>query len=197
MRLSSLLTKKRPYYALCMTLASLGLMTSLSGCATSLIAPDLGGYLYDDKINLADLNYAAADMLSQNAKISKNTPLVIGRLKNRKKPGSDVPFNTLVLEQVGTRLLQLGYDIKIRQDGSDFTFDGVNNSQSFSKRDVLLTGSYTPGPREFFVSLRLIRLRDSTLLGAYDYTIPVTRETRDMTYKQDTGGNSWFDMPVE
>ncbi len=179
-------------------LLCLGLLSApaLAGCAAGFAASSLGdlGYFYNEKINLADLNYAAADMLSQNAKISTSTPLVLGRLKNKSNPGSDVPFNTVILEQVGTRLLQLGYDIKMRQDGDDFVFDGPENSNDFSRRDVLLTGSYTPGSREYFVSLRLIRLRDSTLLGAYDYTIPVTRETREMGYTQHNG-RSWLDLP--
>ena len=45
----------------------------------------------------------------------------------------------------------------------------------------ILTGNYTRGKDTIFVSLRVIQAPDQRVVAAYDYTLPLTGELREMT----------------
>ena len=145
----------------------------LGGCMSAAILSNVGSnFFLRQDVNLTEKNYAAADYLAglTHATLNRSTPVYVGRLNHANETGITSAFASVVPEQVGARLAQLGYNVKMQSAGQ-YDYD-----QNVTKRGVILTGNYLPNSPNADVHLRLIHNNDGHLVGAFDYTIPVNME---------------------
>lgn len=171
---------------------------SLSACAK--VSGDLAHFqdLFNPPVNLTEYNYSAADAIVGQAKgsVSLNTPLAVGVLQpvNLKPSEKIPPFGKVSADQIGARLVQLGYNVK------DAGL-GVERAVHMSERDHLdmardngadaaITGNYTISTYDVLVNLRLTRVADGRVLAATDYRLPLGSDTYQLV-----GRDPFFGMP--
>lgn len=162
-----------------------------------------------DEINLTDNTYAAADMLAQQTRafLTPMTPLRIGAPVDTAAPSEVTPFGQQLGNKIGARFVQLGYNVRsmaqppemtAQSDAMTMTTPGgapqiqmvggppqpvqTGAMPSAQKGEALITGNYTCGRDSILVSLRVIQAPDQRVVAAYDYTLPMTRELREMTF---------------
>lgn len=178
----------------------LGAGVGLGSCAVTQAIQD---ELFDvSKINLTDSSYAAVDMLAQQSRahVGASTPLQILPLYDVAVPGELTPFGQTVSSQLGTRFVQLGYNVynggvppvtpqgtimapDMSQSAPRPAMTGVQPSAASGMKPgaVQLIGSYARGKDHLMISLQMIQADTGRILSAYDYTLPATRQLRAMT----------------
>ncbi|MFP4312916.1 MAG: hypothetical protein ACLFR0_01205 [Alphaproteobacteria bacterium] len=173
------------------TIVILGVSSALmSACTFQQQVASVGYGLYD-KMNqdseLLDRNYSAADYLAGQtlASVSKQTPLYFKSLTHAENTGMGSPFGAIVAEQISARFAQLGYNVRMPEDGP------VPLSPTQFEKGVTLTGTYYPRGYvltngEVRMSLRMIDNADNRMLGAFDYTMPLTMEISQLLDEQPT-----------
>ncbi len=167
------------------------------GCA---VTQEIQTALFDTtKINLAENTYAATDMLAQQTKahMTPMTPLRMAVISNVTAPEEVTPFGQQLANHVGSRFVQLGYNVQSMPlppsmaamplaTAMPLDLSGAPQPRQMGMKpsgggEALATGTYTRGKGEILVSLRVIQSPDQRIIAAYDYTLPLTREFRDMT----------------
>lgn len=147
-------------------------------------------------VNLTNSNYAAADMLVQQAqgKISQNTILALGALTDLKAPANGAPFGKMVAGQVGARLVQLGYNVNVPDDIGTVSAGDMPASPaapvmkaplegtavSVGNVQAMVTGHYVRTGGDVLINLRLVDMGTGRIWGSYDYSLPVTNQINDM-----------------
>lgn len=173
-----------------------------AGCA---VTEELNTMLFDTrKVNLTGTSYAAADMLAQQTRdhINQMTPVRVAVLTDVATPNEVTPFGQHISNQVGSRFVQLGYNVRAVPLPSNMMAGGglpggsgapvaLNNGApkptqtgilpSQSKNESVITGTYTRLKDVISISLRVIQAPNDRIVAAYDYTIPMTRELREMS----------------
>lgn len=180
----------------------------LAGCTTSF----LGGSVSSKKFNLTDSSYAAADMLVQQSKalVTPDTSLQIGVLADTNKPGELTAFGKMVAGQIGARFVQLGYnvtsssfdEIMMRREqqqggmlppGSMGQYGGGQYNGGYGSagpaNQATISGQYAVAKKEVLVNLRVMEPGSGRMIAAYDYSIPYTRDVKELTRSpSDKGG---------
>lgn len=161
-----------------MTLAILSPVI-LQGCEA--VAAGTAGTYIDKKLNekppmtLISYNYGAADMLatqSRNMISTQNIFETVPLINIGEKPVG-TGLGRVIVDQVGTRFTQLGYQVV-----PDSTLTG---KRSVSSKNAVIGGTYAVVGKKVLVNLRLQQASGGKLLGAYDYEIPISREVRELT----------------
>lgn len=175
----------------------IGLMTLallLSGCA---VAEEVQTTLFDTtKVNLTDSTYAATDMLAPQAKarITQNTPIRIAPLTDVATPNETTAFGNQVANQIGSRLVQLGYNVQsvaapplalndtpvqltpVEMSAAPRATQGPVKASVGRGGDCVVGGTYTRLKNTILVSLRIVQAPDQRIIAAYDYNVPLTGE---------------------
>lgn len=126
-----------------------------------------------DQVNVLNSSYAAADQLSVQTtqKFSRHNTLVVETLQEivdpkRTRPDRSVITNpkvgALISDQLEARFIQLGYDVQ--RQGSP------------AKGHVV--GLYEVVGKKLAVRIRLKDSKTGTMLGQYDYWLPITPSIR-------------------
>lgn len=130
--------------------------------------------LFSDPVDLTKVNYTAADQLAYqaNANISRDTEITVTKLYDLNDVNSDVQFAYIVPQNVGTRLAQLGYNVRF-DDGEVASAADVTPSRKAGWRvqKADLGGSYRVDGSEILINLRMTEQPSSKLLGAYEYKV--------------------------
>lgn len=149
------------------------------------------GYNVYNKMNqdseLLQRSYAAADYLAGQtlASIDKKMLIIPTSLTHAENTGMSSPFGFIVVEQIASRFAQLGYNVRAPEDGPrTFNPDKID-------KGVTLTGTYLPfgyvlTNGEVKISLRMVDNSDNRVLGAFDYTMPMTYEMSRLLDDQPT-----------
>ena len=148
---------------------------------------------------MAELTYRAADMLSQQtqAVVTRDSPLQIGHINDISRPNLSPPLGKAIAGQLAARFVQLGYSVAAT------SFDEMNGGAPMvapmpSAAPVYGGGAYTPVPVNapatailsghyavaddaVLVNLRLLDIAANKVLAAYDYTIPLTRDVKELS----------------
>lgn len=147
---------------LILSAALLGL--GLSGCtAAALLQSSKYRFLSDEEVNLLDINYAAADYIVGQARnvITSNSIIVTKPLSESENPLAPSKFGRLIPDQVGARMVQLGYKVKNTPE---------------TKRHFILSGTYMAAETTVTVSLRLTDSESGQMMGTYDYIVPINED---------------------
>lgn len=165
----------------------------LAGCGS---IPMATGLFENTRSNLIEYNYAAADMLQQQAgnQISGSMPIIAVPLRLDSDAPEVTPFGRMTAEQVSSRFVQLGYNVQWRgpaviEKNSEKVLDlskeesvqgaVITTAKDLPKRAVILSGTYAPVGNDLAVSLKLRRARDDRIISAFDYRIPYTGDLVD------------------
>lgn len=165
----------------------LGGMVAISLTACTNVRRELESFpeLFNPKINVTEYNYGAADALVGQAKdhINLNMPIAIGVLQpvNLKAGEAVPPFGKVTADQIGTRLVQLGYNVRdlgltLNEATQSSERDWIEQGQN-SGSDAVITGNYTISDYDVLVNVRLIGLKSGRVLAATDYRLPLGSDT--------------------
>lgn len=181
-----------------MVMAALLCAAPLSGC---IVANELRTRLFDtNKVNLTDTTYAAADMLAPQAKsrITQNTPIRTAVITDVAHPDETTPFGTQIANQLSSRLVQLGYNVqsvplppamvaglpgapaRLTTDDDDAAPRSIK-AMGTRTGDCLVGGTYTIMQNTIQISLRITQAPDQRIIAAYDYSVPLTPEMRELS----------------
>ncbi|MFO7985615.1 MAG: FlgO family outer membrane protein [Desulfatiglandaceae bacterium] len=139
-------------------------------------------------------SYTAADRLAGvllNKHFSMQTPILAASFVNIDNLSESSTFGRIISTQLSTRLTQHGFniiEIKLRQE-SVFIKEGKGEfmlsrelkdlSDSREIRAVLV-GTYAVSEYFIFVSARIVRTKDSSVLAGYDYEVPNDTVTKSI-----------------
>lgn len=126
-------------------------------------------------LTLTGYNYAAADMLASQSRhmISTQTVFETVPLVNIGEKPMGTGLGRVIIDQVGTRFTQLGYQVV-----PDTSLTG---KRAPSGKQATIGGTYAVVGKNILVNLRLIQAGGGKMLGSYDYEMPITREVRELT----------------
>lgn len=144
--------------------------------------------------NLLELSYAAADSLGRGLRfrgLSLDEPILAASFVNIDDLTKSSTLGRIVSEQIASRLAQHGFkivEVKLRQ-GSVFIKEG--KGEFLLSREVLslgatrgvqavLVGTYAVSKDFIFISARVVRTEDSSVVTGYDYELPNDGTTKSM-----------------
>ena len=173
------------------------IMPLAGGCTASV----LGGS-NTQQSNMAQVNYAAADMLIQQSKslVNMDTPMQIGVLTDMDHPSEITALSRVVTGQIGARFVQLGYNVSSgagmpADDSGGMSYmpsgmGGVRGGGSVSG-SVVIAGQYALAKKSILINLHLMETQTGRVLAAYDYSLPLNGDTRELA-KTAADKNSFF-----
>jgi len=172
-------------------------LAGVTGCSGGVNLPPFGNGQY---VNLTEQSYGAADMLLQQSKnvINSETPLEIGMLTNIKRPSETNALGQIIASQIGARFVQLGYNVKTSPALDSMAIDTQPSSAAYSSQGgyadsnskAMITGHYAVARKDVLVNLRIIEESSGKVLAAYDYSLPLNSDVRQLMAAEGDKGNS-------
>lgn len=168
------------------------LIGALSGCTAGVaLFQETRDFIWVGDVNYREKNYAAADYLASvtTEVISKKTLLVPMPLMHANNSGITSPFGEYVTREVGERFAQLGYTVHLpiapnpARSAAGGTYPVAIPAQNAG---VAIDGTYEPDGSEAHIKLRLINRQTGQILGAYDYTLPISGDMWDKIEEKPT-----------
>lgn len=129
-------------------------------------------------------NYAAADSLVTASKLplDKSAPILVATLVNIDNLEQTSTLGRSVSEQVATRLANLGYTVKevkigstslIKSDSEELLLSrALKDISIIHKAQAVVVGTYSDAKDYFYLNIKLMDAKNSTILSGYDYAIP-------------------------
>lgn len=153
------------------------------GAITTMTAAMEGVFMRTD-VNLKEKNYAAADFLAQRLKPAAGFGRLIAvrALSEVDNPGITSPLGTKIPEEIGLRLMDLGYKVDIRDVATgpnDGLYNGVPASAGLPA--FVLTGSYLRNRDDMDVHLRVVDAGSGQVVAAFDYKLLLSVEVRKLS----------------
>jgi TolB-like protein len=173
-------------------------LTGMVGCAQETATPprQIAFTLPDPQpySNLLESSYAAADSLGRGLRfrgLSLGESIMAASFVNIDDLTESSTLGRIVSEQIASRLAQHGFkvvEIKLRQE-SVFIEEG--KGEFLLSREVLslgetrgaqavLVGTYAVSKDFIFISARVVRTGDNSVVTGYDYELPNDSTTRSM-----------------
>jgi TolB-like protein len=141
--------------------------------------------------DIAAVSYAAAERLMSQVgdPLDPTKPILVASLADIDRLDQSSTLGRIIAEQIGSRLSQLGYTVVESKLRSTFAINA--NGEFVLSRDVrrisaahaaqlALAGTYAPGERALYISLKLLRLADGKVIASLDYSLPVGPNTRSL-----------------
>jgi TolB-like protein len=174
------------------------ILTGMSGCAQKTATPprQIAFTLPDPQpySNLLESSYAAADSLGRGLRfrgLSLGESIMAASFVNIDDLTESSTLGRIVSEQIASRLAQHGFkivEVKLRQE-SVFIKEG--EGEFLLSREVLslgetrgahavLVGTYAVSKNFIFLSVRVVRTEDNSVVTGYDYELPNDSTTRSM-----------------
>lgn len=140
---------------------------------------------------LTRADFAAADALhaALARRLSTRSPVLVASLVELNDFGQTSTFGRLVSQQVASRLGQHGYrvmDVRLgaelvsRRHEGEFmmTREAAKMLETRYAAQAVLLGNYVVARGEVFVSLRVLRLDDRSIVAAHEFSVPNTGAVR-------------------
>ncbi len=175
--LSIFIAGRKSLRGICAIISCCIILLSLSGCRDA---------------NLIQSSYKATDMLVEQAipPLIPQQVILIASFVNIDNLEESSTFGRTVSEYIGSRLNQNGYkvvEMKLRRS----IFMKKNAGEFLLTRDLkeistrhnaqaIVVGTYSLGKNVVYVSARIIKLTDNTILSSYAYKLPLGKNTRKM-----------------
>lgn len=166
-------------------------LISLTGCAEVFLAAGATGAYMAQPLdtNLVPSSYAAADyMIKQVDDFVKKDDLIKAvPLVNATDTRILTTVDKTVPEQIGTRLMQLGYNVDLsevstRPDAAQIAGAGGQ------KPDFILSGTHTRKARntlfpkeDLGVSMQITDAKTGRVLTTFDYALPVSPDVKELS----------------
>jgi TolB-like protein len=148
--------------------------------------------------DLVSASYSATDALLKVAREIENypnKPILIASFVDVDNVQHSSTLGRTLAEQMGSRVSQHGYkviEVKLRtnsvfvrgtkdQDEGEFMLSRELQDISFQHdAHAVLVGTYGKGPEVVYITAKLVRTKDSVILGSYDFSLPVGKNTKKM-----------------
>ena len=156
--------------------------------------------LFDHRTsNLKENAYAVADMLAQQTKVHMpaRARMIVTIPTDTKAPDETTAFGEELAAHLGARFIQLGYNVQsVEQADPDMIFASSQiphpTSQSMQPIQMgadpttggapaFLGGTYTRTDDRVLVNLKIVQKPDGRLIAAYDYSLPLTPDLKNLT----------------
>ncbi len=145
-------------------------------------------YLTEEDPNLVAQNYAVADYLLQQARtfVTPQTNIVAMPLTDSQTPDISIKLAKIIPEQIGTRFIQLGYDVDLNNVATEvqpsYTQNEPLQSSSPHEADVLITGNYIrKNNNEIDVKLRMVEVKTDRVIASFDYAVHISRGIQSLS----------------
>lgn len=153
--------------------------------------------------------YAAAEALLNQAKekglISETTPMVVATFSDISESERAAPLGRVVAEQMGTRLVQQGYNlaevnlresININADGQFLTTRDQTELNRIYNVAAIITGQYARGEHGVHFTSRMVSAADGRVIAAHDFILPYNSDIRALMRRPTRSAGSqtgnWF-----
>ncbi len=152
--------------------------------------PTARSYHETEQIPIIEINHQAADVLYFNVKsteLTSKSPIYVKTFTNQNNPGDNSIFGRVMTEQVVDRLVQRGLLITQGEPAAaspsakskaDPTPIGVDKKQP--PRAGRLEGQYVIGDNFIYLTAKIVRLDDSAIVSANNWTVPLSDNVRQM-----------------
>lgn len=154
------------------------------GCAQAFLNTAAHGIFSQNETNFIEKNYAVADYLIGQAHnhMSRNATIEAMPLTDTDHPGMDSKISRMIPEQIGVRFAQLGYKVSLENVATSPHTNYLKPAEGTTgAADFVLSGTFTRHRTEMDVSARITNADTSQVIAAFDYTLPLTRETDDLS----------------
>lgn len=167
----------------------LGIFAALAcgGCTQAFLDTAAHGIFRQNETNFIEKNYAVADYLigQAHSHISRYTMIGAEPLTDTQHPGMDSKISRMIPEKIGVRLAQLGYRVDLGKVATSPHTNYLKPADSSKTAPAfILSGTFTRHRTEMDVSVRIANARNAQVIAAFDYTLPMTRETDDLSRPQ-------------
>lgn len=147
------------------------------------------------EIPIIEINHDAADVLNKNVdgdELSDYSAVYVSRFTNQVDPSDTSVFGSVVADQVADRLVQKDLRVTTGEPaGADYLYAGRATEEDYTghtkgKKDELaprvarLSGVYVIGTNFVYLSAKITRLVDHTVVSAHNWTIPINDNVREM-----------------
>ncbi len=159
----------------------------LSGCAS--LSPQPAGS------SMVDFNYAGADAIA--AQVGRGSSelgsVLIASLVNVDRLDSSSTFGRISADEVGSRLAQRGFQVLearmrstfvVQPSGQFMLSDELKIIAKQQKASSVLVGTYADSGSHVLVSLKLVRVADSLIIGSSDYIVPLDISTHNQLFSE-------------
>ncbi|WP_319542956.1 FlgO family outer membrane protein [uncultured Pseudodesulfovibrio sp.] len=158
-------------------------------------APTARSYHETSSIPLIELNYRAADVLYSNVgkgELTLESAVFVKPFTNQNDPGDNAIFGSVVTQQIADRLVQRGVlitegspnvtDYLYKKDVNPEKYKNLTTVMSgkLPPRSGMLTGNYVIGDNYVYMSSKVVRLVDSAVVSAHNWTLPISDNIRQM-----------------
>lgn len=157
---------------------------ALAGCTMIAASSSSLGIFQTQDANMLARNTAAADYMVDQMRsfIGVNDVIRALPLSDPQEKELIAPISRVVTEQVGLRLIQLGYKVDL-QAVSD-----VNNPSGYEQgplpsggNDFMLGGTYERARKDLMVHLRLTENKTGRVVAGFDYGLPYDRKVGEQS----------------
>ncbi len=167
-----------------MKVATMAVGLLLAGCQT-----------LDHKYYGINDNHAAAQKLVDYAKyrLDRRKPLIAASFVNINELTESSPLGRSISQQFATVFTTNGYqvvelllrkDIYIRQDSGEFLLSReLKNISHDHHAQAVIVGTYAVGETQVYVTAKVINADSGIVLSAYDYSIPIDKDTKALLLK--------------
>ena len=175
------------------------LITTLSGCSSSLRLFKTQGYLNTD---LIEASYDATDELKEELvrKVPKGTLIVVSTLLNvKKKPNETSSFGRIISNQIATDLHNSGYEIIAMDLPLDLFMMTEVGELKLSEEDkailkhykaaVMVGGVYAPGKQNTYVTLRAVNRFTKQVIASTDFSVALGPDVKTLLKPKDAESN--------
>ena len=162
----------------------------VAGCAEGPFADGTSGTSPGPRdVAMVAASYQATERLLRTAQqpLGKDRPVLVASLVNVANLTQSSNLGRIISEQVATRLVQLGYEIReptyrgtvlVKEGGGQFVLSRrLQDVSREQEAQAVIAGVYAVARRVVFVTLRAIRAADGTVIASYDYTLPLGPDT--------------------
>ncbi len=171
---------------------ALAVLPALTSCGTPtnfraitlLLGAANYGVFSQEEVNLKDKNYAAADFMAakMNGWVDFDQIILALPLEESDHAGMSSPLGANISQGVGTRLADLGYQVQLHEVATANDNAGLYlKPKEGESVDFILKGSYRYGNKHMDIFLRLTDIKSSKVVSSFDYSLPLSKEIRDLS----------------
>lgn len=169
--------------------SALAAVALLSGCAAGgNTGQPTQAYQSRDADIVANSHQAAERLLGSALQtLDKDKPILVASLVNVANMSQSSNLGRIISEQITTRLAQLGYQTRemkfrgsflIRKGSGEFVLSrSIREISRKQDAQAVIAGVYAVAADVVYVTVRLIRAEDSSVISSYDYKLPLGPNT--------------------
>lgn len=155
----------------------------------------LGCQTIDNRYYAINHNHKAAQGLVDQIKgrLDVVKPLIVASFVNINDLNESSPLGRSISQQFATVFTQNGFrviemllrkDIYIKQDSGELLLSReLKNISNIHHAQAVIVGTYAVGETRVYVTAKVINADTSIVLSAYDYSLPIDKDTKALLMK--------------